>query len=83
MANGVFFSPISLQADDRGDSDQAITFTANRTLSSASTILPDYKEEEEEEEEYLVGYPDMEEGPSFRLGSVSRVKFVYFTFSCV
>ena len=74
-----------LQTDDRSESNQAITFTTHRTLSNASTIAPEFKEdEEEEEEEYFMGDPYMEEGPSFRLGSVSKVTlffFVLFSFS--
>ena len=75
-----------LQTDDRSESNQAITFTTHRTLSNASTIAPEFKEdeEEEEEEEYFMGDPYMEEGLSFRLGSVSKVTlffFVLFSFS--
>ena len=71
-----------LQTDDRSESNQAITFTTHRTLSNASTIAPEFKEdeEEEEEEEYFMGDPYMEEGPSFRLGSVSKVKLFSFLF---
>ena len=65
------------QVDDSSGSDQAITFAAQRTLSNASTISPE-GEEEEEEEDFLVGDPDMEEGPSFRLGSISKVRTYIF-----
>lgn len=67
------------QVDDSSGSDQAITFTAQRTLSNASTISPEGEEEEDkEEEEFLVGDPGMEEGPSFRLGSISKVHTYIF-----
>lgn len=67
------------QVDDSSGSDQAITFAAQRTLSNASTISPEGEEEEEDEEEFLVGDPDMEEGPSFRLGSISKVRtYIFF-----
>ncbi|CAI7996408.1 DmX-like protein 2 [Geodia barretti] len=80
--HGLFVAPkrtllqlfLDSPTDDRSESNQAITFTTHRTLSNASTIAPEFKEdeEEEEEEEYFMGDPYMEEGPSFRLGSVSK-----------
>ena len=43
-------------------------FNTRRTFSNASTISPDMDEEEE-----FLDDPDVDEGPSFRLGSLSKV----------
>ena len=48
------------------DSDEGITFITQRTLSSASTVSPDLDDD-------FLSDPDIEEGPSFRLGSLSKV----------
>ena len=66
------------QVDDRSGSNRGITFATQRTVSNASTLSPGSEEEGEEEGEsgeegYFMGDDDMEEGPSFRLGSTSKV----------
>ena len=65
------------QVDDGSGSNRGITFATQRTMSNASTLSPGSEEEEEEgesgEEGYFMGDDDMEEGPSFRLGSISKV----------
>ena len=62
---------IQEEDDGRSESDKGISFSTHRTLSNASTISPNFEEEEEEDD--MLGSHGLEDGPSFRLGSVSRV----------
>ena len=49
-------------------SEEGITFNTQRSFSNASTISPDMDEDEDLQDDL-----DVDEGPSFRLGSVSKV----------
>ena len=49
-------------------SEEGITFATRRTFSNASTISPDIDEDEDLQDDL-----DIDEGPSFRLGSLSKV----------
>jgi hypothetical protein len=56
------------EAEVTTSSEEGIMFHTHRTVSNASTISPDMDEEEEDFQDD----PNGEEGPSFRLGSLSK-----------
>ena len=63
-------SSLLQEAEMTTSSEEGIMFHTQRTISNASTISPDMDDEEEDFQDD----PNGEEGPSFRLGSLSKVR---------